>query len=113
LSDTIVVPQGGLSFVTPEGRVLLRISGKEEGGEMVLCNSRGAPVVVLRATDDGAQMIMFDAAQKVGVTMGQSVLLFCNHQENPVVEIGLATNGGVISVGDNQGNPLWVSPERG
>ena len=84
-TSKIIVPKEGLTFQTPDGKVLLKIVASEYGGGLSVYNNQGKAVAVMTADEYGGMLIV------------------CNNQEKPtVISMNNKEDGGRVDVYNNQ-----------
>ena len=102
----IVVPPGGLEFVTPEGRVIARLTDSQDGPSLVLNNPEGTGALLLGSSPHGGSVLALsrtsEAYAALGAEDGGGVLYVANPEGVRVASVEAADKGGRVSVGNNE-----------
>lgn len=106
-----VVPSGGLLFISPEGRVLLRLCEKPSGAALALYNAAGQCVAYVATTDDGGGevAVMHDGDTQANLVSnpGGAGWIAVNHPDGPpATALLVGPESGFVARFDPEGNVI-------
>ncbi len=117
----IVVPEGGLEFVTPDGRLLARLRDEPgEGATLILADADDGPAVSLGAMATGGGLIAWSRYCRGYASLSANDVGGCVNIGDPdkrlVASLMVQEGAGIVSVGTPDGEAkayLWAGPAGG
>ncbi|MCL5036115.1 MAG: hypothetical protein M1269_03255 [Chloroflexi bacterium] len=110
----IIVPPGGLKFVTLDGKVFSTLSTTEYGGDFQILSNKERPIGLMSANLYGGGIIFFnhqyEGVAAIGAAEYGGIVHVLNDQEKSVGVMRAYKDGGIITINDNQEKEIWKTP---